>query len=371
MLADLERQAERGRAGLVDPHADHRKAPIKTHLDAYAVHLRNKGVSVKHHVETMRRLKAVIEGCKVKTLADLRAEAVERFLAILAEDDFENEKKGASARTRNTYRTSAKAFSKWCLKTRRLGEDVLASLDAASGEVRRQRRALTDDELARLMRAARERPVVEALTVRRGERKGELAANVRPEVRAELERLGWERALMYKVLVLTGLRRGELESLEVRHLSLDGKRPRLTLPGSLTKNGEEASIPLLADLADDLKEWLDATGRKGAERVFRVPVELVKILRRDLAAAGIPFRDERGRTIDVHSLRHTTATMLSRAKVSPRVAQEFMRHSDIKLTMQTYTDPRLLDEAEALAALPDIPLTAAPSIIEDREVESA
>jgi len=25
-----------------------------------------------------------------------------------------------------------------------------------------------------------------------------------------------------------------------------------------------------------------------------------------------------------------------------------MRHSDIKLTMQTYTDPRLLDEAEAL-----------------------
>ncbi len=364
MLADLERQAERGKAGLVDPHAEQRKAPIQSHVDAYAVHLRNKGVSAKHHVETIRRLKAVIEGCKVKVLADLRTEVVERFLAILGDE-------GASARTRNTYRTSAKAFCKWCLKTRRLGEDVLASLDAVSGEARRQRRALTDDELAKLMRAARERPVIEALTVRRGERKGQLGANVRPEVRAELERLGWERALMYKVLVLTGLRRGELESLEVRHLSLDGKRPRLTLPGSLTKNGEEASIPLLADLAGDLKEWLEATGRKGAERVFRVPVELVKILRRDLAAAGIPFRDDRGRTIDVHALRHTTATMLSRAKVSPRVAQEFMRHSDIKLTMQTYTDPRLLDEAEALAALPDIPLTVEASTPKSREAESA
>jgi hypothetical protein len=39
--------------------------------------------------------------------------------------------------------------------------------------------------------------------------------------------------------------------------------------------------------------------------------------------------------------------------------------------MQTYTDPRLLDEAEALAALPDIPLTDAPPVIESREAESA
>jgi integrase len=371
MLAELERQAQRGKAGLIDPHGEHRKAPIQTHLDAYAVHLRSKGVSAKHHVETMRRLKAVIEACKVKTLAGLRPEAVERFLALLGEADDENGKKGASARTRNTYRTSAKAFSKWCLKTRRLGEDVLVSLDPATGEARRQRRALTDDELARLLQAARERPVIEALTVRRGKRKGELGANVRAEVRVELERLGWERALMYKVLVLTGLRRGELAALEVRHLSLDGARPRLTLPGAHTKNGDEASIPLRADLAGDLREWLAATGRKTTDRVFRVPVELVKILRRDLTAASIAARDDRGRTIDVHALRYTTATMLSRAKVSPRVAQDFMRHSDINLTMQTYTDPRLLDEAEALAALPDIPLAAAPATPEGRQAEPA
>jgi integrase len=87
-----------------------------------------------------------------------------------------------------------------------------------------------------------------------------------------------------------------------------------------------------------------------------VPVELVKILKRDLAWAGIAYRDGRGRTLDVHALRHTTATYLSRAKVAPRVAQRFLRHSDIKLTMQSYTDPRLLDETEALSALPDLPL---------------
>lgn len=44
--------------------------------------------------------------------------------------------------------------------------------------------------------------------------------------------------------------------------------------------------------------------------LFNVPASLVKILDRDLAAAGIAKRDERGRTVDVHALRHTFATHL-------------------------------------------------------------
>jgi integrase len=157
-------------------------------------------------------------------------------------------------------------------------------------------------------------------------------------------------------MVWTGLRRGELGALQVRHLILTGQRPCLVLPGSAAKNREEANLPLRADLVRDLAEWLEATGKADTDTVFQVPVELVKILKRDLAVAGISYRDKLGRTLDVHALRHTTATYLSRAKVSPRVAQGYMRHSDIKLTMQTYTDPHLLDEAEALAALPSLPL---------------
>lgn len=54
----------------------------------------------------------------------------------------------------------------------------------------------------------------------------------------------------------------------------------------------------------------------------------------------------------VHSLRHSFATLLSRGGVTPRVAQAALRHSTIDLTMQVYTDPRLLDVAAALDALP-------------------
>src|SRR5207248_3080499 len=42
----------------------------------------------------------------------------------------------------------------------------------------------------------------------------------------------------------------------------------------------------------------------------------------------------------------------------PRTAQAAMRHSDIKLTMNVYTDPRLLDVLGALDVLPALPLDA-------------
>jgi integrase len=368
MLADLERRVARGKVGLVDPYEKHRGAPIDEHVEAYEAHLRNnEGVSAKHLKETMRRLRFVLRGCQAAKLSDMRNDSVERVLRQLAEGGATGTfPGGASARTRNLYLSSIRAFARWCHDSGRLEGDPLAPAPAAqrrkrkgrahhlasSGDIRRKRRALTEDELLRLLRAARERPLREAMTVRTGSRRGEVVGRVREEVKERLERLGWERSLIYKTLVLTGLRRGELAALRAHDLSLDIAQPVLKLPGEATKNGEEARILLRRDLADELIEWLEATCRKGHDRVFQVPVELVKILKRDLTAAAIPFRDERGRTLDVHSLRYTTATFLSRAKVPPRVAQKILRHSDINLTMRVYTDVHPHDEAEAVEAMP-------------------
>jgi integrase len=66
--------------------------------------------------------------------------------------------------------------------------------------------------------------------------------------------------------------------------------------------------------------------------LFYVPTGLVRILDRDLAAAGIPKRDDRGRTVDVHAMRHTFGTHLSKGGVTPRTAQAAMRHSTLDLT---------------------------------------
>jgi len=46
------------------------------------------------------------------------------------------------------------------------------------------------------------------------------------------------------------------------------------------------------------------------EPLSDAPRDFVRIFGRDLAAAGIPKRDERGRTADIHALRHSLATDL-------------------------------------------------------------
>ena len=59
--------------------------------------------------------------------------------------------------------------------------------------------------------------------------------------------------------------------------------------------------------------------------LLNVPTGLVKILDRDLRVAGIAKCDDRGRTVDVHAMRHTFGTHLSKGGVAPRTAQAAMR----------------------------------------------
>jgi len=49
---------------------------------------------------------------------------------------------------------------------------------------------------------------------------------------------------------------------------------------------------------------------------------------------------------------------MAMAGVPARKAQEEMRHSTIMLTMKVYTDVRLLDDGEAVAALPALATSA-------------
>jgi Phage integrase family len=58
------------------------------------------------------------------------------------------------------------------------------------------------------------------------------------------------------------------------------------------------------------------------------------------------------KTIRRHALRHTLATNLAAVGVHPVIAKAIMRHSDIGLTMGTYTHTSALAMAEAVEKLP-------------------
>jgi integrase len=371
VLSGLERRAERVRAGLLTPAedrvADHLGTPVGGHLAGYITSLEASGSSPKHVAETRRVLHAVFKGCGFDSLSDLERAAVENWLSKRRRD-------GASARTRNIDLTHLIALANWCVANGRLTSNPFRGIPKANeAETKRRRRSMTEEELTRLLDVARCRPLDEALTVRRGKRRGERNANVRPNVRDRLDLLGRERALIYKTLVLTGLRKGELASLTVGQLRLDEPVPHVELDAEDEKNREGNGVVVRADLATDLQSWLadkltslqTEARRVGSpiparlpadSPIFTVPDKLVKIFNRDIKAAGIPKKDERGRTLDVHALRTTFGTLLSKGGVPLRTAQAAMRHSDPSLTANVYTDPKLLDVSGALDALPSLSL---------------
>ncbi len=77
------------------------------------------------------------------------------------------------------------------------------------------------------------------------------------------------------------------------------------------------------------------------------------MLRRDLEAAGTPYRDAGGLLFDLHSLRCEMATLADAPGVSPSVAQRMMRHSTLELTGR-YTRSHAVDIEAAAAKLPNL-----------------
>ncbi len=372
VLADLERRAELVRAGVMtsaeNSVADHQATPLSAHIAAFVAHLTAKGVTPVRIKTNQSRLNRVAADCGFHALADLSATSLVNWLNARAGERM-------SAGARNGYREAYIGFGNWCRKSSRLVDNPFLTVPKADAKAdcRRKRRSLTEDELQRLLDVARSRPLTDTMTIRRGKRAGQVAGVLTDATRERLERLGRERALIYKTLVLTGLRKGELASLTVGQLELAGPVAYAVLNAGDEKNRQGADLPLRSDLVDDLRAWLDeklAIVRTEAFRrgepvpdrlpdstpLFTVPDGLVRILDRDLIAAGIPKRDERGRTVDVHALRHSFGTLLSKAGVAPRTAQAAMRHSSIDLTMNVYTDPKLLDVAGALKSLPTLSL---------------
>ena len=59
----------------------------------------------------------------------------------------------------------------------------------------------------------------------------------------------------------------------------------------------------------------------------------------------------RGEYADFHSLRKTFGTMLTLAEVGQRTVMELMRHSDMRLTVKTYTDANMLPISAAIGLL--------------------
>lgn len=347
---NLARKAAMQAVGQADPFEDHRERPIGEHLEEFIEGLRSANRSPRYVLQMENRIKRILKGLKIERLDELDPVAVDRFLTDLAA------KNNLSGITRNEYANSIKSFTKWAVTYRRLKDDPLAGLkliERRSIEPAHPRRALTMTEIARLLEAAETRPLRERQTIRTGPRTGQLGAKVRPRVKERAIRKGRERRIVYLLAVWTGLRRSEIRQLTWRDVHLDTIPGHISLRASTTKSKRADTLPIHPQLADALRNWRPDDAADEQPVVSIVPN--MKCLRADLALAGIPDKDASGRYVDFHSLRVSLSTLLAANKVSPRIAQALMRHTDPRLTAGVYTDEKLLPLAAELQNVPDIP----------------
>lgn len=350
------------------PAAEDLFAPL---IDAYVEKVRGGGASAKH----LERIEAHLirfadeartrDGKQLATVRQITEDVVIEFLARLTRKvtqrksrkpaqykrKFRNAREPAppppepeyvpaSQGTKNHYLVTLKAFCGFLTDREFFPKNPVRGVRKASTktDLRRQRRTLTAEEFARLVNAAQAGPPIMTVT-------------------------GRDRAMLYILAAWTGLRRRELSSLTLRSFTLDGAEPCLRLKANWSKRRREDVVPLHPAVAEAVKDWLQSRGVVAMhENVFPLTTaggglrNTAEMMKRDLAAAGLPYRDDDGLFADFHANRAAFITNLIESGVHIFRAQRLARHSDPKTTAiyDKSDQTKLAKEVEKLASPPKL-----------------
>ena len=237
---------------------------------------------------------------------------------------------GRAGKTIANYVEALAAFCDWCVQRGYLEDDPLRGMAPFDTTPKIQRRAMTADEIKRLLAASAP-----------------------------------HRRHLYETAFLTGLRAKELRSLTTAHL--DVKRGGLHLDAEWTKNRKSGFQPLPVELTKRLQEFAEA-GEPGRlyEKNYRrrdaklkapknallyVPSSLSNTLDNDLMAAGIPKHTPAGK-LDFHAIRLAYINLVLESGVTTKEAQALARHSSPDLTFNVYgrvREHRLSEAIERVA----------------------
>lgn len=324
LLRDLERE-EHG-IGVPKPLRDAAQKPINGHVLDFIAEMKAAGRSANTLSKYGNALPKLCTRCGWVMLRDITTES---FTAWRASS-------GLKPKTVNDLLGVASAFIHWLERRRLVLADPLKHVQKVSN-VREVpfRRALSIDEITRLFKVA-----------------------------------PFHRAAVYQAIFYLGLRRNELHNLKWGDVNLDASPAALRVPASIAKNRKASSHVLRPELVTTLRSFRP-THAGANDFVFRGTVPRIPTFKTDLKAAGIDFEDERGSRIDLHGLRTTFVTQLLASGADPYAVMKLARHSDIRLTTGTYTDPAQMKFSEKLNLLPSLPLEhAAPITAQAGDVPS-
>jgi integrase len=215
--------------------------------------------------------------------------------------------------------TCLTAFCGWCVQHGLLGEDPLKMLVAYPKQAKHTRRAMTAEEVQKLLEACNP-----------------------------------ARRLTYETALSSGLRANELRLLTPA--DLDAARGGLKLRPDWTKNRRHGFQPLPSSVMARLVEA--SKGKRPDEPILIVGEHTARDLDKDLERAGL-LKHGPGGKVDFHALRVAYTTFVIESGANIKEAQALARHSTPDLTLNTYArarQDRLAEIAEAVgrAALPAV-----------------
>ena len=353
LAEELEKRATMRRMGCATTGETLFELSMAELIERFAKYLQSKNNTPDYCKMTEGRIRKLCEGAGIRVWGQLTPSAVLAWLSA------ERESKSMGIKTSNYYLIAIKELCNWAVNESIASENPLRSAKPmnAEGDVRRRRRAITTDEFVLLVDAAMNGKPIQGMN-------------------------GPERALLYVVAAWTGFRRGELASLTVSQLQLDGVDPTITVSAAYSKRRRRDVIPLHPSVVELIREWLVVNPKKSSDKVFDLASSngyirsTSKMMAADLAAARAAWIEEEkdddakakrkasdflsyesndSAFADFHANRHTFITNLGRSNVSPKLAQTLARHSDIRLTFDIYTHVDQDEQAAAVSTLPSPP----------------
>jgi len=264
------------------------------------------GWSKKHALVRRQRLLYWVNKLSLDQMSDLahQLESVEAEISNLRQS-------GKAPKTVSDYVETLRSFINWCIKRGFLSTDPLLNIAKMDKSPIVQRRAMTMDEIKNFLKAA-------------------------PK----------ELRLSFEVALFSGLRAKELLSLRGKHL--DMVKNGVWLEAAWTKNRKGGFQPLPPHIAEKLRVRVDQDDLE--KHLLYVPSHPAREFDKVLVDAGIPKSTPEGK-IDFHAARTAYVTFLFECGVNAKDVQTLARHSDPRITANTYARSRPERLSQAVASL--------------------
>lgn len=338
---DMARTALGDAAKGLDPAAERkhsRQMTLKVFLDtAYGQWV---NANIKHPVQTLDRLKRQFSPFLSNRLDEITAWKIERWIA-------DRKKGGIKNTTVNRNVGMLKAALSKAVEWKILTTHPLASVKPQKIDSSKMVRYLNPDERERLLNALDKREQIRQ-AARQSGNVWRIERNYIELPTIERDTFSDHLKPMVLISLNTGLRQGELFSLEWNDVDLKSHSPSIIIQGSKAKSGQTRHIPLnktAFDTFTKLKRQSDANDRFVFSNIDGNKFNNVKKSWANL------LKNANIQSFRWHDMRHDFASRLVQNGTDLNTVRALLGHKDITMTLRyAHLSPKVMADAVAKLA---------------------